>query len=134
MVAAYKGGSTDMPESANRVEGFAKEIHTKYGVEIVPDIATLLSKVDAVLIESVDARPHLAQARPVIAAHKPFFIDKPLARHAGGCARDRAPGESGGRAVVQLVEHALRRDRRRQDGPGITGVTTWGPGPFEDAP
>ena len=45
----------------------------------MPDIATLLSKVDAVLIESVDARPHLEQARPVIAAKKPLFIDKPLA-------------------------------------------------------
>src|SRR5512132_4200997 len=79
VVAAYKGGSPDLPESANRVENFAKEIQAKYGVEIVPDIATLLTKVDAVLIESVDGRPHLEQAKPVIAAKKPFFVDKPLA-------------------------------------------------------
>src|SRR6185369_8687835 len=78
VVAAYKGGSPDVPDSANRVENFAKEIAEKYGVEIVPDIKTLLSKVDAVLIESVDARPHLEQAKPVIAAKKPFFVDKPL--------------------------------------------------------
>jgi predicted dehydrogenase len=32
-----------------------------------------------VLLESVDGRPHLAQARPVIEAKKPLFIDKPLA-------------------------------------------------------
>jgi hypothetical protein len=32
-----------------------------------------------VLLESVDGRPHLAQVRPVIAAHKPVFIDKPIA-------------------------------------------------------
>ena len=56
VVAAYKGGSKDIPESANRVDKFAEEIRTKYGVEIVPDIATLLTKVDAVLIESVDGR------------------------------------------------------------------------------
>src|SRR5207247_1375248 len=28
---------------------------------------------------SVDGRPHLEQARPVIKAHKPLFIDKPMA-------------------------------------------------------
>ena len=31
------------------------------------------------LLESLDGRVHLEQARPVIAAHKPLFIDKPLA-------------------------------------------------------
>ena len=35
--------------------------------------------MDAVLLESVDGRVHLEQARQVIAAHKPLFIDKPLA-------------------------------------------------------
>src|SRR3954454_9931832 len=56
IVAAYKGGSSDIESSRNRVEGYAKEIQEKYGVEIVPDIPTLLGKVDAVLIESVDGR------------------------------------------------------------------------------
>src|SRR5690349_13016952 len=54
VVAAYKGGSPDIPESATRVEGFAKEVHDRYGVEIVPDIATLCSMVDGVLLESGD--------------------------------------------------------------------------------
>jgi len=36
VVAAYKGGSPDVESSASRVEGFAKELHEKYGVEIVP--------------------------------------------------------------------------------------------------
>ena len=31
------------------------------------------------LLESVDGRVHLEQVKPVIAAHKPLFIDKPLA-------------------------------------------------------
>lgn len=31
-----------------------------------------------VLLESVDGRPHLEQVKPVIKAHKPVFIDKPL--------------------------------------------------------
>ena len=35
--------------------------------------------MDVVLIESVDGRPHLAQAIPVFKAGKKVFIDKPLA-------------------------------------------------------
>ncbi|MEA3367391.1 MAG: gfo/Idh/MocA family oxidoreductase, partial [Planctomycetota bacterium] len=66
VIAAYKGGSPDVPSSANRVEKFAKQLEEQYGVEIVPSIAALLAKVDVVLIESVDGRPHLAQARPVL--------------------------------------------------------------------
>jgi len=79
VVAAFKGGSPDVPASANRVEKFAKDIHDKYGVELVESIEALLAKVDVVLIESVDGRPHLAQARPVLKAGKRLFIDKPFA-------------------------------------------------------
>ena len=45
----------------------------------MPDIPALLSKVDAVLIESVDGAVAPGAGPAVIAAHKPFFIDKPLA-------------------------------------------------------
>lgn len=79
VVAAFKGGSPDLPTSADRVEGFAKTIHDKNGVEIVGSIEELLQKVDVVLLESVDGRPHLAQATPVLKAGKRMFIDKPLA-------------------------------------------------------
>jgi len=79
VVAAYKGGSPDFPVSANRVEGFAKTIQSEYGVELVDSIEALLAKVDVVLLESVDGRPHLAQVTPVLKAGKRVFIDKPLA-------------------------------------------------------
>jgi hypothetical protein len=79
VVAAYKAGSPDLPISANRLEGFAATIHDDYGVELVDSIEALLQKVDVVLLESVDGRPHLAQATPVLNAKKPVFIDKPLA-------------------------------------------------------
>lgn len=79
VVAAFKGGSPDVESSHTRVERFATEIHDKYGVEIVASIEELLSKVDAVLLESVDGRPHLAQVRPVFKAKKRVFIDKPFA-------------------------------------------------------
>lgn len=79
VVAAFKGGSPDLPTSANRLEGFAKTIQEKNGVEIVDTIEALLASVDVVLLESVDGRPHLAQATPVLKAGKRLFIDKPLA-------------------------------------------------------
>jgi predicted dehydrogenase len=79
VVAAFKGGSADIESSRTRVDGYTKQLQEKYGVRIVPTIEELCREVDAVMLTSVDGRPHLEQARPVIAAKKPLFIDKPLA-------------------------------------------------------
>jgi hypothetical protein len=79
VVAGYPGGSPDIASSRDRVEGYTNQLRDEYGVEIVDSIEELLEKVDVVFLESVDGRPHLEQARPVIAAGKPLFIDKPLA-------------------------------------------------------
>ncbi len=79
MVAGYPGGSPDIPSSADRVEGFTNQLRDDHGIEIVDSIEELLTKVDVVFLESVDGRPHLEQARPVIEAGKPLFIDKPVA-------------------------------------------------------
>jgi predicted dehydrogenase len=79
VVAAYPGGSADIPSSRDRVAGYTSELKDKYGVAIVGTIDELLAKVDFVLLESVDGRPHLEQARPVFRARKPVFIDKPVA-------------------------------------------------------
>lgn len=78
VVAAFPGGSPDIPSSADRVKGYTDQFRAM-NIEIVDSIDELLKRVDVVLIESVDGRPHLAQARPVIAAGKPLFIDKPMA-------------------------------------------------------
>ncbi len=78
VVAGFPGGSPDLPDSWDRVKGYTEELRKK-GIEIVPSIDELLKKVDAVMLESIDGRPHLAQARPVIAAGKPIYIDKPMA-------------------------------------------------------
>ena len=78
VVAAFKAGSPDLPTSANRLEGFTRQIRDM-DIEIVNSIPTLLEKVDVILLESVDGRPHLAQAAPVLKAGMRVFIDKPLA-------------------------------------------------------
>jgi len=79
VVAGFPGGSPDMPASADRVEKFTSQLRDRFGVEIVETIEQLCEKVDGVLLESVDGRPHLKQVSPVIAARKPVFIDKPVA-------------------------------------------------------
>ena len=84
VVAAFKSGSADIPSSIGRVEEYATVMQRDFGVKFVPTIEELCREVDCVLLLSVDGRPHLAQARPVIAAKKRIFIDKPI----GGTLRD----------------------------------------------
>lgn len=79
VVAGFPGGSPDVPSSINRVEGFTKQLKDQFNVQIVNSIEELCRNVDGVLLESVDGRPHLEQIKPVIAAKKPVFIDKPMA-------------------------------------------------------
>jgi hypothetical protein len=132
VVAAYKGGSPDLKDSIGRVDKFAEELHTKWNIEIVPDIPTLCSKVDGILLESVDGRVHLAQAKQVIAAHKPVFIDKPLASTLKD-AREiaRLAKEAG---VPWFSSSSLRfgETAKALKSPDNLGATTWGPGPLEE--
>ena len=79
VVAAYKGGSADIPSSISRVEEYSKTLQEKYGVKFYDSIEEMCKDVDAVLLESVDGRPHLEQVKPVLQARKPVFIDKPMA-------------------------------------------------------
>ncbi|MDZ4289192.1 MAG: Gfo/Idh/MocA family oxidoreductase [Prosthecobacter sp.] len=78
MVAAYPPGSKDIPSSTERVPEYTEKVKAM-GVEIVDSIDKLLEKVDVVFLETNDGRPHLEQLRPCLAAHKPVFIDKPIA-------------------------------------------------------
>lgn len=79
VVGAWKSGSRDIESSWSKVDGYTETLRTTYGVKIYDSIEELAKHVDAVLIESVDGRPHLAQARAVILAGKPLFVDKPMA-------------------------------------------------------
>jgi predicted dehydrogenase len=78
VVAAYPKGSPDIVGSTSRVPGYTKDVQA-LGVEIVESIDILLTKVDVVLLETNDGRPHLEQVLPVFKAGKPVFIDKPIA-------------------------------------------------------
>jgi WD40 repeat protein/predicted dehydrogenase len=78
VVAAYPRGSADIVSSTERIPEYTKDFR-KRGVEIVDSISALLPKVDVVLLETNDGRPHLEQALTVMKAGKPLFIDKPIA-------------------------------------------------------
>lgn len=79
VVAAFKGGSADIESSHTRVEGYTKTLVEKYGVKIYDNIKEVCENVDAILLTSLDGRPHLSQVRPVFEANKPVFVDKPVA-------------------------------------------------------
>ncbi len=84
IVAAYPTkGSADMPSSINRLAGFTEKLRGM-GVEIVDSEDELLKKVDVVFLESVDGRPHLELALPVLKAGKRMFIDKPISNSLAG--------------------------------------------------
>lgn len=124
VVAAFKGGSPDLPTSANRVEGFAKTIQDKHGVEIVESIDALLAKVDVVLLESVDGRPHLAQVSPVLKAGKRVFVDKPLAASLEDARRILQIAKETGTPLFSSSSTRFHRDiARLRDNPGVGKVT-----------
>lgn len=132
VVAAYKGGSKDIPSSFERVDKYAQELRTRWKIDLTPDIPSLLRKVDAVLLESVDGRTHLEQAKLVIAAGKPVFIDKPLASTLED-AREiaRLAKEAG---VPWFSSSALRFGEivTGLQSSDTMGASTWGPGPIEE--
>src|SRR5580700_8457622 len=131
VVVAYKGGSPDVESSYKRVDQFAEELKTKWKIEFVSDISTLCRKVDGVLLESGDGRVHLEQVKPVLAAHKPVFIDKPLAATLAD-AREiaRLAKEAG---VPWFTSSSLRyADLDSVKSPDNIGVSVWGPGPLEE--
>lgn len=78
VVAAYPNGSADIESSVKRIPGYIEEVN-KFGVEIVSSVDELLTKVDFVLLETNDGRPHLEQGLQVMQAGKSLFIDKPVA-------------------------------------------------------
>src|SRR5437660_554110 len=78
VVAAYPRGSPDIASSVRRVPQYTADLQ-KLGVEIVGSIDELLPRVDAVLLETNDGRPHAEQVLPVLRAGKPVFVDKPVA-------------------------------------------------------
>lgn len=78
IVAAVAAPSADIPFSADNIQQNVAAMR-ELGVNVIDSIEELVKSVDVVMVLSIDGRPHLAQAKPVFAAKKPLFIDKPIA-------------------------------------------------------
>lgn len=131
VVAGYRGGSPDVESSHTRIDKFTEQLKAKYGVEIVPDIPSLLTRVDAVLIESVDGRVHLEQVRPVFAARKRVFIDKPLAATYADVKEIARLGRESGTPWFSSSSQRYSTNVTELKMPNILGAHTWGPAPLE---
>lgn len=80
----YPKGSPDIQSSVSRVPGYTEQIQAM-GVKVTHDLRDMLTRVDAVLLETNDGRPHAEQLIPVLQAGKPCFIDKPIAGSLSDC-------------------------------------------------
>jgi Oxidoreductase family, NAD-binding Rossmann fold len=131
VVAAFKGGSPDIDSSWSRVDKYAEELRTKWNLTLEPDIATLCSKVDAILLESNDGRKHLAQAKEVIKARKPMFIDKPLASTLEDAREIARLARAAGVPFFSSSSARFGGVATKLKSPDLLGAMVWGPGPLE---
>ena len=129
VVAGFPGG-TDIPPSRDRVEKFTNQLKEK-GITIVDSIPELLEHVDVILLESVDGRPHLEQARVVIEAGVPLFVDKPAAGSLADviaifdlAKKHQVPCFS--TSSLRYVPDAIAY-RSGDSAERVTGCATWGP-------
>ena len=129
VVAAFKGGSKDLPDSYKRVDKFADELRTRWNVEFVPDIPSLCAKVDGVMLESVDGRQHLEQLKQALACGKPIWIDKPLASSLED-AREIERAAKGRAAWFSASSLRYGKDVDAVKFPDTAGVVAWGAGPL----
>jgi predicted dehydrogenase len=126
--------SPDMPWSRNRAEGFVKELQEERGVRLVDGIPALLAECDAVLLCSLDGRPHPQQARPILEAQKPVFIDKPIGasyREASDLLRlaDQMRTPAFGASAIRWYPGVL--EVAQADVGAVRGAFSYGPSPIE---
>lgn len=130
VVAAFKGGSSEMPDSYKRVDRFANELRTRWNIQFVPDIASLCAKVDGIMLESLDGRQHLEQVKQAAACGKPLWIDKPLASSLAAAKEiTRVTSDAG---VPWFSASSLRFSEIATSVkvPKLSAAVSWGAGPL----
>jgi hypothetical protein len=130
VVAAFRGGSSDIPSSRDRVEGYSAELKDKWHIQLVSQIHDLCPLVDGILLESLDGRVHLDQFRQAATCGKPVFIDKPLASTFSDVLEIAKIAKAS--KVPWFSASSFRfGPGQAMRSPDITGADVWGPGPLE---
>jgi Oxidoreductase family, NAD-binding Rossmann fold len=135
VVAAFPQSSPDIESSHTKMDGYVKTLQEEYGVVMTESIEAMLPLVDVVMIESVDGRPHLAQARPCLLAGKPTFIDKPAAATLADAIAIYALARETGTPVwsaSNLRFHAGVVKAASADVGDIAAAISYGPSPLEE--
>ncbi len=133
VVAAVAAGSPQFALSRDRIAGFTDELRSRHGVTIVPEIGGLPKDLDAILLESVDGRQHLAQFAEIAPRGIPIFIDKPLAASAADAQAIAQQSLLHSSPVMSCS--ALRYADAFMEALGtgdgaVTGIDLYGPMPF----
>jgi dienelactone hydrolase len=134
VVAAFPGGSPDIPSSISRVPEYVEQLQSR-GVVIVDSIDQVCARSDAIMLLSLDGRKHLEQAKVVLQSGKRLFIDKPVAGSLADAIRlfDYAskcgtPMFSSSSLRFGCGVDALKLDNRFER---ILGASTFGPALLE---
>lgn len=130
VVAAFKGGSSEMSESYKRVDRFANELRTRWNIEFVSDIASLCPKVDGIMLESVDGRQHLEQVKQAVACGKPLWIDKPLAASLADAKEIVRLTREAGTPWFSASSLRFSQIATSVKVPKLSGAIAWGAGPL----
>jgi len=137
VVAAFPGGSPDLPSSIDRVPGYTKDLREKYGVKIMDSIEEVVAASDAILHTSLDGRTHLEQFKRIAAAGpgKPVFVDKPFALSTAVAKEIFAIAEKHGCPIFTSSSlrftGALTRVITPETRPTVKGAQFHGPAAFE---
>jgi len=79
VVAAWAGGSPDLPISIDRVGEVSRRFCEIAGISLCAAPGEVAERSDVLLVSSCDGRTHRALAEAVLPWRRPTFVDKPMA-------------------------------------------------------
>jgi len=125
-------GNPDVDFTPEQLRGFERDI-VNSGATRVSSMDELISQVDAVMIETNDGRPHLAEVMPALKAGKPVFVDKPVADTLSGVlevyqAAERYKVPIFSSSALRYIESAQKINRET-----VLGAFTYSPAPTQES-